>query len=301
MANLQKLTTKLNNIQLNYRPLAFAYAVIKKQGEDRVGYQAALLTYYSFLALFPLLMVLTTITNIVIGGDPELEKKVVDGVTGYFPMMGDQLSSHVHTLNKSGLALFAGLLFAFYGARGVADAFQHGILNIWNIPNDKRDGFPKNILKSLVLIFVGGLGFIGASIFAGIASSAGHGIVFKILPVAINVFLLYWVFRFLLNFSLNKKITASDTRLGALIAAIGLVFLQFFGVYLLSRELKNLDALYSYFAIALGLMFWLYLQAQMIYLAAQIAVVHSGKLWPRSLDNNNPTQVDNRIKKRASN
>ncbi len=229
----------------------------------------------------------------------KFEQKVVEGITGYFPMMGDQLSSHVHTLNKSGLALFAGLLFAFYGARGVADAFQHGVQNIWQVPTSKRDGFPKNIYKSLTIILAGGFGFIVASICAGYASSAGRGVGFRLLPALVNAFLLYWLFRFLLNFSLNKKIRAADTRLGALIAAIGLVLLQYFGVVLLSRELKNLDALYSYFAIALGLMFWLYLQAQMIYLAAQISVVHAEKLWPRSLDDKNPTPVDKDRKKRA--
>lgn len=301
MPDTQKLVSKLNRFQLKYRPLSFVYAVIKKQGEDRAGYQAALLTYYSFLSLFPLLMVITTITNIVIGSDAELEDKIVSGITSYFPMLGDQLSSHVHTLNKSGAALFIGLLFAFYGARGVADAFQHGIQNIWHIPDAKRDGFPKNIYKSLTIIIVGGLGFITAAVCAGLASSAGKGFFFRFLASAINVFLLYWVFKFLLSFSLNKKIKNTDTRLGALVAAIGLVCLQYFGVILLGRELKNLDALYSYFAIALGLMFWLYLQAQMIYLAAQVSVVHSDALWPRSLDNKNPTPIDKAIKKRAGN
>lgn len=292
---MQKFLQKLNHYQQKHRLAGFAYAVIKKSGEDHAGHQAALLTYYSFLSLFPLLLVLTTVTNALIGSNSELEHKVMNGVTSYFPLLGDQLSNHVHTLHSSGLALLGGLLFAFYGTRGVADAFQHGIQNIWQIPPKQRDAFPKSLFKSLSIIVVGGLGFILAAVSAGIASSAGQGYAFRGLSLLLNIFILYWVFVFLLNFSLPNKISNKDTQLGAIIAALGLVILQYFGVYILGRELKNLDALYSYFAIALGLMFWLYLQAQMIYLAAQISAVHALKLWPRSLDDKHPTDVDKRI------
>lgn len=297
MNRLTQLTVKADRLQRRHRLLAFGYAVIKKQGEDRAGYQAALLTYYGFLALFPLLMVATTLTNTLIGNDPELEETVISGITSYFPLLGDQLSSQVGSLNKSGFALVAGLAFAFYGARGVADAFQYGIQNIWQIPADMRDKFPKTIYKSFTIIIVGGLGFIVASICAGFVSSSDHSILSRLLPATINAFVLYWLFRFLFNFSLNKKVTSGDTQLGALIAAVGIVVLQYLGVFLLSRELKNLDALYSYFAIALALLFWLYLQAQILYLSAQIAVVKSQSLWPRSLDNKNPTAVDKTINK----
>jgi hypothetical protein len=60
------------------------------------------------------------------------------------------------------------------------------------------------------------------------------------------------------------------------------VILQMLGGYILTRELRNLDALYSYYALTLGLLFWIYLQAQTIYYANEIAVVRSKKLWPRS-------------------
>lgn len=77
--------------------------------------------------------------------------------------------------------------------------------------------------------------------------------------------------------------TIKEVRPGAIAAAIGLVILQSLGGYILTRELKSLDALYSNFAIPLGLLFWIYLQAQMLYYAAEIAVVSSKRQWPRSL------------------
>lgn len=283
MNRLKKIERALDAYQKRHRPLAFTYAVIKKYGDDEAGSRAALLTYYGFLALFPLLMVLTTLTDIIIGNHPRLETTVLHGITNYFPLLGSQLASHVHSLHKSGVALLIGLLFTIYGTRGVADAFAQGVQHIWGIPKSKRAGFPKSIIKSLGLIAVGGTGFMIAALSAGLAGAAGHGLGFRSLAIAVNLFILFWVFTFLINFSLPRHVTLKQVRLGAIIAAAGLVLLQSLGGYLLARELKGLDALYSYFALSLGLLFWIYLQAQMLYYAVEIAAVSSQKLWPRDM------------------
>jgi uncharacterized BrkB/YihY/UPF0761 family membrane protein len=100
----------------------------------------------------------------------------------------------------------------------------------------------------------------------------------------------------MINFSLPKHISLAETRIGAVFAAIGLVILQLLGGYILAHELKSLDALYSYFAISLGLLFWIYLQSQMLFYAVEISVVSSQKLWPRSLEAHSPTAVDIQLK-----
>lgn len=295
METFKKTFRSLDKFQQQHRPTAFLYAVIKRYGETGGGTQAALLTYYGFLALFPLLMVLTTITNDVIGNHPELQHTVIEGVTSYFPLLGNQLSVHVNTLNRSGLALIIGILFTLYGARGVADAFRQGVQHIWQIPERKRDGFPKSTLKSLCMLLVGGLGLITASVLAGLASSAGHAVGFRILSLLLNMFILFWLFDFLINISLPAHVSFKEIRVGAAVAAVGLVILQAAGGYILARQLKNLDALYSYFALALGLLFWIYLQTQILYYAIVVSYVSSHKLWPRSLTGSRPTPVDKQL------
>jgi len=292
---LQKTVRKLDAFQQRHPAPAFVFAVIKRHGEDEAGSKAALLTYYGFLSLFPLLLLLTTITNNVIGSHPELQKTVIQGVTGYFPLLGSQLSEHVHGLRRNGLALVVGALFTLYGARGVAEAFRKGVQQIWQVPESQRDGFPKSLFKSLCLLIVGGTGLIVAAILAGLASAAGHGLGFRLLSILLNMFILFWIFNFLIDFSLPRRLPLKETRLGAAVAVLGLVALQALGGYIVARELKNLDALYSYFALALGLMFWIYLQAQILYYAMEIAYVSSHKLWPRSIDGSLPTEVDKRL------
>jgi len=282
MNKIQKFIGKLDAFQQRHHATAFGYAVIRKYGKDSAGQHAALLTYYGFLALFPLLMVLTTVTNVVIGSHSDLQNTIINGVTDYFPLLGNQLAEHVHSLEGNDPALIVGILFTIYGARGVADAFRRGMRRVWGVPNKEKDGFFPALGKSLLLIIVGGLGFVATSIIAGYAAAAGHGSIYRALSILVSLFLLFWLFLFLLRISLPSRIKIKEMRLGAATAAIGLVILQSLGTYILARELRSLDALYSYFALALGLLFWIYLQAQVLYYSAEIATVSSKKLWPRS-------------------
>lgn len=292
MGQTKRLLKLANNAQQKHHFSAFTIAVIKKYNDDGAGRHAALLTYYSFLSIFPLLLVLTTLTDTLIGKTPHLEATIIKGVTNYFPLLGNQLAEHVHRIHAGGLALFSGIVFILYGTRGVANAFSRGVQDIWHIPESRRTKFPRTLLKSLGLVVIGGLGLITASILAGLATATSHGWLFRIISVAINVFILFWLFRVLLYFALSRRVTLRETRAGAATAAIGLVILQALGGYVLAHELKHLSALYSYFAVALGLLFWLYLQTQVLYYAIEIATVSSRKLWPRSLDPSHPSAVD---------
>lgn len=300
MQRLQKLLQTIDTFQRKHGFLGFPYAVIKKYGDDEAGYQAALLTYYGFLSLFPLLLVLTTVVGLLGSQHDHLKHVIIDATTDYFPTLGSQLSEHVGSLHKSGLALAVGLLFTLYGARGVADAFRHGINHLWRIPKVRRTGFPLAVLRSLAIVILGGAGFILAAVIAGYAVTAGHGFWFHALSVALDLIILFWVFLFLIKVSLPIHVSFREIEAGAAAAAIGLVVLQNAGSYLLLHQLKNLNALYSNFALVLGLLFWIYLQAQIIYYAIEVASVRAQKLWPRSLTGKALTVADKRAYSRQA-
>jgi len=283
MANIKKTLSKVNSTQQKIPIVSFIVAVVKKYSDDQAGRQAALLTYYSFLSLFPMLLILTTLTDIIVGSNSDLKNTIIHGLTNYFPLLGSQLTVHVHRLRTSGLVLVIGLIFTVYGTRGVANVFRNGVQDIWQIPKKERDNFPETLYKSLTVIIVGGFGFILASIISGVASNLNGDIDYRVVPYLINIFLLFWLFNFLINFNLPKHIPYKETWAGALIASVGLVILQSLGGIVVAHELKKLDALYSYFALSLGLIFWLYLQIQVLYYAFEVAVVKSYRLWPISL------------------
>jgi membrane protein len=49
-------------------------AVIYKYADDQGGYLAAMITYYAFVSLFPLPLLLTTVLRVVLEGRPELQQ-----------------------------------------------------------------------------------------------------------------------------------------------------------------------------------------------------------------------------------
>ena len=290
----------LDRFQRRHKPLAFTFAVIKKYNEDDAGYKAALFTYYAFLSLFPLLLILTTLTGLFAMSHPEVTQEIVQGATDYYPVLGTQLADHINGLRGTGVALIIGLLFSLYGARGVAEALQYGIQHIWGVKRSERLTFPASALNSLKLIIIGGAGFVLAAVIVGVASSAGHGLHFKLLAATINFVLLLGLFTFLIKACLPSRICCRRIMPGALVAAIGLVVLQTIGGMVLANELKNLNALYSYFALSLGLLFWIYVQAQILFYAVEIAAVSDKKYWPRSLSGKNPTENDKRAAERLN-
>ena len=56
MDKIKKIAHSLDRFQGSHTILAFPVAVIKRYGDDQAGKQAALVTYYAFLSLFPLLL-----------------------------------------------------------------------------------------------------------------------------------------------------------------------------------------------------------------------------------------------------
>lgn len=284
---IQKTINSIDKFQIRYRPTAFSYAVIKKYGDDKIGYQAALLTYYGFLALFPLLLILASTISILAFNNPDLQATIIKSATNYFPGIGDQIYNHIHSLHQNGLSLLFGVLFVLYGARGVVDVFRHGVKQIWGEPPSANEPFPLGLLKSLAILFIGAFGMLSASILSGYTAAAGKGLAYQGLSVLINMIILFWLFGFLIKVSLTKQVKFKEIQLGALLAAVGLVTLQIVGGYLLARQIRHLDSLYSIFAIPLGLLFWIYLQSQVVYYSVTAAAVKSKKLWPRSFSGDN--------------
>lgn len=289
---IEKQIDKLDAFQQKFKTTGFLVAVFKRYGDEKAGYLGALITYYGFLSLFPLLLVLTSILNIVISGNEELQTKILDYASSYIPILGDQLQQNISGSTQSGVALVIGLLFTFYGARGGADAFRHAVNSIWQTPKRQLLGFPMNYLNSFYLIIIGGIGLIASAALATYASSLGDYVVFQFLSFFLSLTLLTGTFYVLFRLTVNKKdVDRIDLLPGAVLSAICILILQLLGGYILSRELKILTNLYGTFALVLGLLFWIYLQVKLVLFSVTANVVHKYKAWPVSItDDENTTK-----------
>src|SRR6184192_2444493 len=97
MSAIKNLVRRLDDHQRTHRWLGFPLAVGKKFGDDQGGYLAALVAYYGFFSLFPLLLVFVTVLGFVLGGNQALTQKVVHSVLAQFRSSGTRSRS---TLSK---------------------------------------------------------------------------------------------------------------------------------------------------------------------------------------------------------
>ena len=272
--------------QQRHRWLAFGIAAWKKFGDDQAGNLAALIAYYAFASIFPLLLVFVTALDIVLSGNPELRNRLLDSALAGFPVIGDQLKHNVHALGGSGLALAVGLIFAFAGALGFAAAAQNALNSAWEVPFSRRPSFPWSLLRSIGLTLVVGIGQIVTVTLSGIAGGTGHvisGAASHIAAVAVALVLNIAVFWVGFRLATAREIPARDLRLGAVIAGTAWQVLQLAGGYLFAHQLARSSSLYGTFGIVLGLLAWLFLEAQLTLYAVEINVTAVRRLWPRSL------------------
>jgi YihY family inner membrane protein len=284
VSRLTRLVAWFDAFQQRHVLLAFPIGVVKKYGDDKGGYLAALFAYYGFLSLFPLLLLMVTVLGIVLSGNPDLQARIVDSALGQFPIIGQQLEDNVNAIQGNNLALIVGIVGSLWGAFGVTQALQNAFDDTWEVPRRGRSNFFFSKLRGLLMLLAL-VAFIGGStVLTAVGTSfAAVGFLARALST---------VGTFVLSFALYaaafKVLTARDLGLkdilpGSVVAAVGWTVLQVIGGYLVQHQIKNATALYGFFGIVLGMLFWIYLIAQVTVYASEINVVMAGHRWPRSL------------------
>ncbi len=282
---IQRVMRAIDTAQRTHRPAAFAFGVVKKYGDDNGGSLAALLTYYGFLAVFPLLLVLVTVLGFVAGSYPALERHIVNSALAQFPVIGDKLGSNITTLHRnSPVGLSIGLIGLIWGSTGISQSAQYAMAQVWNIPKIHRPGFLPRLGRSGLLFAVGGVFLLVSSGLAAVATVSGsQSVVFRIggalLSAIADVALMVIVFRILTP----AEIRSRELVPGAILAGVVWSILQTLGVFLMDHELRNVSQVYGFFAIVLGILWWIYLAAQIVVYSAEFNAVRALHLWPRSL------------------
>ncbi|OBF32989.1 hypothetical protein A5724_20390 [Mycobacterium sp. ACS1612] len=154
-------------------------AVVKKFGDDEAGNLVALLTYYGFLATFPMLMAFTAVLGVALRRYPQLHAKLVNSAFAEFPIVGGEIHQQLGVERFSGtsFALTAGILVAIVGGRGFAHALQNTLNTVWAVPKTDRPGFVPRYLRTLTLLLLGSIVVVtgAAGTSAAAATSVGFG------------------------------------------------------------------------------------------------------------------------------
>ncbi len=281
------LIERLDAAQRRKPAVGFPLAVVYKYTDDAGGNLAALITYYAFLSLFPLLLLGSTLLGIVLADDPDLQQQVLDSALGQFPVIGDDLATP-DRIGGGATGLVVGGLGALYGGLGVAQALQNAMNTAWSIPRNQRPNPFKARLLSLALLGTIGLAVLATTALTAVANGAGSlaeqlGIAFSIAVIAATVALNALVFAMAFRLATARHLSLRDVAPGAITAAVLWQVLQTFGALYVGRISDGGTATGETFGVVLGLMAFLFLASTLMMLCVEINVVRVERLWPRAL------------------
>lgn len=281
----QRLLRRVDSAQRRHAASAFPVAVFKKFGDDRAGQLAALIAYYGFFSLFPLLLVFVTVVAFVVRDDPGLQRRLIDSAVSGFPVVGGQIRKSVEGLSGSPVTLIIGLVGALWTGTAVVTAAQHAMDEVWDVPRAERPPLPTRVLRAFLLLVVFGGGIVVSAVLAGLGDGTGPAAT-TLRVVSTAGLMLLSVALFAVAFRL---LTVADVRWrdvlpGSVVAAVAWTALLMVGSWLVDTQIRNARQAYGlFFAIVIGLLTWIYLAAQLFVLSAEVNVVRARHLWPRSL------------------
>ena len=272
----------LDGFQQRHAWLGFPLAVRQKYSDDQGAYLGATITYYGFFAIFPLLLVMTTVLGYVLADNPGLARKIEDSALGQFPVIGHDLKTG--SLTGSPLAIAIGTAAALWAGMGAILAAENALNKIWGVPRVDRPSFVHARVRALGLLAVVGGGLLGATILASLASAnTEFATEWKVGSIVLSTVLDFAVFWSMFRILISADVPWRQLRAGAALAAVGYELLQLLGGYYIGRVLERASNTYGTFALVIGLLSFIYLAVYIFLMGAEVSVVQARRLWPRSL------------------
>jgi YihY family inner membrane protein len=286
---------RIDGWQQRRRALSFLVATFVRYREDRGRQFGALLSYYGFISLFPLLLVLVTVLGIVLDDNADLRRRILDTVYERIPVIGAQLRESTTSLPSSGVTLLVGVLVSLWAGLAVVRQAQDALNLQWSVPWFRRPGLVERSVRAIGALVVVGAGILVATAATNAAAFlpelAGPGRVLgALLAIVVNVAVLTASFRVLIR----SKVAWRTLLPGGIVGGIALWFLQLVGGEYVARVILDASDVYGTFAVMFGLLVWIALLARVTLLAGEINVVRAKRLWPRSILGVSPTDADRR-------
>ncbi|AHK27592.1 ribonuclease [Rhodococcus opacus PD630] len=277
-----KFARRLDALQQKYPAMGFPIAVTYKFLDDQGVYLAALIAYYGFISLFPLLLLLSTVLGFVLSGHPELQQDIIDSALSQFPVIGADLADP-HRIGGGVTGLVIGLVGALYGGLGVALASQNAMNTAWSVPRNMRPDPIRGRLRGLLLLGTIGLAVLGTAAVAAVGAATHLSGSFTVLLMLAAITINSAIFILAFRLATARPLSVADVAPGAVAAAVVWQVLQSFGAYYVSKVVSTASVTNGVFAVVLGLLAFLFLAAAAIVVCVEINVVRVDRLHPRAL------------------
>jgi membrane protein len=246
----------------------------ERVGEVNGGFIASGITVSVFLALFPLILLVTAVVGYLAVDDPNVSKNIIDalGLTGSAAKsMSDAVDNASRARQAATVIGFLGLAWA---ATGVTTALQQGVRAPWqDRPQGVRDRLTglawlagAGLLFLLSIALGGLLNYLPSQIPASVSAAA-----LILIGLAVEVGLFLWTF-WLLG---GRRVPWRQLLPGAVLAGLGFEILKLVATVYVPHLVSRASALYGPLGIVFAVLAWLSILARLIvYSSALNAVLY---------------------------
>ncbi len=278
---------RIDAFQRKHAILGFPIAVIYKYFDDQGPYLAAIISYYAFIAIFPLLLISSSILGFVLQGDQDLRDRLLDSALSQFPIVGDALG-RPDDLNGSTTAIVIGSLAALYGSMGLGQASQNAANIAWSVPRNSRANPVLLRLRSIFFLAASGVGIlliaVTTTVFSnpdqiGVGVASEFRLAIKIVGFLLSIVIFGGLFRLVSGGRGRWRAVLP----GAATTAVLWQLLQLGGQSFVENVIQKASSMNSTFALVLGLMAFIFLAAVTMVIGLEVNVVTARKLYPRAL------------------
>jgi uncharacterized BrkB/YihY/UPF0761 family membrane protein len=277
----------IDDVQRRFPAVGLPIAVVYKFFDDQGNYLAAIITYYAFVAIFPLLLLATSILGFVLQGNPGLQERVLESALVQFPVVGDELGRPGGLTGSTG-AVVVGSLVALYGALGLGSAIQNAMNIAWSVPRNSRPNPLLLRLKSLLLLIAAGASVLAVTALSVVGSNTeilGGQLSTTLtwLVAVANVALIALLLTLLFRLAAARGHTWWHAAPGAILVAVLWQVLQVASTAYVKRVLSQTSSMNQTFGVVLGLIGLIFLASVIAVLGIELNVVIARRLWPRAL------------------
>jgi YihY family inner membrane protein len=281
------LVDRLDAVQRRRGVIGVPLAVVYKYFDDQGPYLAAILTYYTFVAIFPMMLIASSVLGFVLQGDEQLQEQLLDSALSQFPIVGTQLG-HPEGLQGSASAVVIGSVTALYGVLGLGQAAQNAMNVVWAVPRNSRLNPFSSRARSLLGLVLGGVAVLAIATLSSFASNLGSfgielGPVLRWAGTVVSVLLTAAVLAAMMRFTTSRRPSFRTSLPGALVIAVLWHGLQLAGGAYVRAVVQRASDVNGVFALVLGLIGLIFLAAAIAVLGLEVNVVLRERLWPRAL------------------
>jgi membrane protein len=282
-----------DRLQRGHGVLGFPYAVVKKYGDDEGGRQAALITYYGFLSIFPLLLLGVAVLSRVLAGHPELRGRLIAEIVPR--ALRSSVEHSLATMPASTVPFVAGLAGLLLSGTGVVFSAYQTLNHVAVVRHRFRAGFVARYVRVFAVLAMLMLGALAAGALTVVATALpGQPAVQRAAAVLGSALVVFAVLLVGARLLLVRPAPVRALWPGAVLGAAAVTVVLNAGAPLLARLVARAGPVYGSFATVAGMFALLYLVGQALVYAAEVAAVRYARLWPRALDVNHPTAADAR-------